>query len=134
MKFLRNNYFLWEVILILIFGLLPLLWYKPGFMALGHDMGFPLAPVDFYKDRLFTWTDRLGSLGSNQTDAISGIFIHFFEALFYFMGLSLVTAQQLTFIFWFVLPGVTMYTLLRSLHPKKEDYPVRVVGSIFHIP
>ena len=34
-----------EILLLLIVGLAPLLWYKPGYIGLGHDMGFSLAPV-----------------------------------------------------------------------------------------
>lgn len=131
-KFNVNIYFI-EVSLILLVGLIPLLWYKQGSIALGHDMGFPLAPVDYFKDRLFTWSDRIGSFGSNQTDSISGIFIHGLEALFSSLGFSLIEAQKLTFIFWFVLPGITMHTLLKSLHPKKEEYVIRISGSLFYM-
>lgn len=133
MKSFKLNIYIIEILLILIVGLIPLLWFKPGYMALGHDMGFPLAPADYFIDRLFTWTDRVGSFGSNQTDSISGIFIHGLEALLSFLGLSLVQTQQLTFIFWFILPGITMYILLRSLHPNKEDSIIRISGTLFYM-
>lgn len=122
-----------EIVLILLVGLIPLLWYKEGTIALGHDMSFPLSPVDFFLDRLYVWTDRIGTFGSNQTDAVAAIFIHGLEALFTYLGLSLVNTQKLTFIFWFTLPGITMFTLLRSLHPKKEDFLIRLSGSLFYM-
>ena len=122
-----------EFFFILLFGLIPLLWFSQGYLAAGHDMSYPLAPIDFWLDRLFVWTDRIGSFGSNQTDAIPGIFIHGLQALFYYLTGSLQLAQKLDFIFWFTLPGITMYVLLRSLHPKKEDYLIRISGSLFYM-
>lgn len=122
-----------ELGLIFIFGFIPLLWFKDGKLAFGHDMSFPLSPVDFYLDRLFTWTDRIGSFGSNQTDAIAGILIHGIEVIPSFLGLPLINTQQISFIFWFLLPGITMYILLKNLYPTTGDYPIRISGSLFYM-
>ena len=122
-----------EIIFLLIVGLLPLFWYKPGYIGLGHDMGFPLAPVDHFLDRLYTWTDRLGPFGSNTVQVLPGVFMHGLEAILSVIGFSVLNVQRITFVFWFVLPGITMYTLLNYLHPKKEDYPVRIFGSVFYM-
>ncbi len=127
-----NHYWL-EIIFILLVGLIPLLWFKEGYLAAGHDMSYPLAPIDFWLDRLFVWTNRIGSFGSNQTDAIPGIFIHGLQALFYYITGSLQIAQKLDFIFWFTLPGITMYILLRSLHPNKEEFITRISGALFYM-
>src|SRR3989338_9983384 len=133
-KFLSKfNIYHLEIIFLLVVGLTPLLWYKEGYIGLGHDMGFPLAPVDHFLDRLYTWTDRLGPFGSNSVQVLPGVFIHGIEALLSFLGLQLLDLQKATFIFWFVLPGITMYTLLRFLHPKKDDYPLRLSGSLFYM-
>ena len=122
-----------EILFLLIVGLIPLLWYKVGYIGLGHDMGFPLAPVGHFLDRLYTWTDRLGPFGSNAVQVLPGVFIHGLEALLSSIGFSLLTVQKITYIFWFILTGITMYTLLRYLHPNKEDYPIRVSGSMFYM-
>lgn len=133
-KFLSKfNVYHIEIFFLLIVGLAPLLWYKVGYIGLGHDMGFPLAPIDHFLDRLYTWTDRLGPFGSNSVQVLPGIFMHGLEALFSTIGFSLVTVQKITYVFWFVLPGITMYTLLRYLHPKREDYLVRIPGSLFYM-
>ncbi len=131
-----------EVLFIFLVGLTPLLWYKqslfslenkPGYLAAGHDMSYPLAPLDHFLDRLFTWTNRIGAFGSNQTDSLNGVFIHGFEGLLDAFGFSLVHTQQITYIFWFVLPGLTMYVLLRSLYPEKKYYTIRIVGSLVYM-
>lgn len=122
-----------EILLLLIVGLVPLLWYKSEYLGFGHDMGFPLAPVDHFLDRLYTWTDRLGPFGSNSVQVLPGMFIHGLEALLSFVGFSVLMVQKMTYIFWFVLPGITMYILLRYLHPKNDDYSVRISGSLFYM-
>ena len=122
-----------EILLLLIVGLIPLLWYKSGYIGLGHDMGFPLAPVEHFLDRLYTWTDRLGPFGSNSVQVLPGVFIHGLEALLSVIGFSLLSVQKTTFVFWFVLPGITMYTLLCYLHPKKDEYSLRLFGSVFYM-
>ncbi len=133
MKLPKFNRYWLEIISILLLGLVPLLWYKSGYMALGHDMSFPLAPIDHFWDRLYVWTDRVGTFGSNQTDALNGIFIHGLEAILQSVVQSLVLSQQLSFIFWFTLPGITMYIFLRSLYPDKEDTAIRLIGSVFYM-
>lgn len=132
MKKILNIYLL-EIVLLILVGLIPLLWYKPGYMGLGHDMGFPLSPLDYFKDRLFSWTDRVGAFGSNQTESLAAVSIHGLEALISLLGFSLIQTQQIAFIFWFILPGVTMYIFLRSLYPRKEDFVIRLSGSLFYM-
>src|SRR3989344_1348688 len=132
-KFSKINLTFLEVALILLVGLVPLLWFKEGYLAAGHDMSYPLAPIDFWLDRLYVWSDRMGTFGSNQTDAIPGIFIHGLQALLYFLTGSLQLSQKLDFIFWFTLPGLTMYILLKSLHSQKDNSLLRISGSLFYM-
>ncbi|RJQ27606.1 DUF3367 domain-containing protein [Candidatus Parcubacteria bacterium] len=132
-RLLQKHQYFFEILFILLVGLIPLLWYKSQALGLGHDMGFPLAPIDYFQDRLFSWTNRVGAFGSNQTESLAGFFIHGLEALIASLGLSLIHTQQIVFIFWFTLPGITMYILLRSLHPKKEDFIIRLSGSLFYM-
>lgn len=131
--FSKFNIYHFEITFLLVLGLIPILWYKEGYIGFGHDMGFPLAPVDHFLDRLYTWTDRLGPFGSNSVQVLPGVFIHGLESLLSSFGLSLLAVQKITYIFWFVLPGLTMYILLRYLHPAKEDFPVRISGSLFYM-
>src|SRR3989344_6113655 len=133
LRFLKNKLKFVEIAFIFLLGLIPLLWFKKGYLAAGHDMSYPLAPIDYWLDRLYVWTNMAGSFGSNQTDAIPGIFIHGLQAFFYFLTSNLQLAQKLDFIFWFVLPGITMYILLKSLHPKKDEFLIRISGTLFYM-
>ena len=98
-----NRYWL-EIIFLLLVGLVPLLWFKGGYLAAGHDMSYPLAPIDFWLDRLFVWTDRVGSFGSNQTDAIPGILYTAYRRFYALTG-SLQLAQSLTSFSGLPFPG-----------------------------
>ena len=122
-----------EILVILFLGLTPLLWYGPGTIALGHDMGFPLAPVDHFLDRLYMWTQRVGGFGSDQSDGTSGFFIHGLEALLSESGLSLVVTQQISFIFWFIAPALGMYFLLSTLFPKESQRVTRLAGTVLYM-
>lgn len=129
-KFIRKY---WEILIILALGLTPLLWYKfLDSLALGHDMGFPLNPIIFFKDRLFVWTDRVG-LGMDQTLGSAAVLIHGLEALIKSFGFSIFTTQKIVFVFWFVLPGLAMYYFVSSLHEKKEEWFIRLSASLFYM-
>lgn len=97
-----------EFIIIILLGLTPLLWFHGEQVILGHDSGLTLSPVSHFTDRLFAWTERFG-FGNDQTYAIPGFFIHGLEALVASLGFNLQSVQKIVFIFWFLLPGLTMY-------------------------
>lgn len=123
----------WEILIILLLGLTPLLWYKyPNSLALGHDMGFPIDPISFFNDRLFLWTDRVG-LGWDQTLGSAALLIHGLEASLASFGLSIFIVQRLDFIFWFVLPGLAMYFFVSRFHKDKEQWFIRLSASLFYM-
>lgn len=123
-----NKQILFEVIVIFFLGLIPLLWFHGNQIVLGHDAGLTLNPVEHFLDRLFLWTKRFG-FGADQTYATAGFFIHGLEAFISFLGFSLQTAQKIAFIFWFVLPGLTMYYFTRSVFQKRKYLPL--IASVF---
>ena len=130
MNFLRKH---WEILIILFLGLTPLLWYKdPNSLALGHDMGFPIDPISFFKDRTFLWTDRVG-LGWDQTLGSAAILIHGFEAAVASLGVPIFLVQKVVFIFWFVLPGLAMYYFVSTIHREKDQWFIRLAGSLFYM-
>lgn len=133
MKTPKLNWNWLEIMFVVLMGLIPLLWFKDGFMALGHDMSFPLDPTDFFQDRLYTWTERLGPFGSNQSDSINGFFIHGLDALISSFGFSLIQTQKLIFVFWFLLPGISMYVLTRHIYPKSADWFSRLSSSLVYM-
>jgi len=130
-KFFKNPKF-FDLLIIFLLGLTPLLWFKPGNLALGHDMGFPLNPIGIFKERLFAWTDK-ADFGYDQTAALGGFTIHGFEAFIKGLGFSLQTTQKISFIFWLMMPGLAMYYFVCSLglHKKMRFFPL--AASIFYM-
>lgn len=108
---------IFELIIILLLGLTPLLWFKSDQVILGHDAGLTLSPISHFVDRLYAWTERFG-FGNDQTYAIPGFFIHGLEALIASFGFNLQSVQKLVFIFWFLLPGLTMYYFSSKIAKK----------------
>lgn len=112
-----NKRRIFELFFIIILGLTPLLWFHGNQVILGHDSGLTLSPVSHFSDRLSAWTERFG-FGNDQTYAIAGFFIHGLDALISSLGFSLQYVQKIAFIFWFILPGLTMYYFVSKLAKK----------------
>ena len=108
-----------DLIIIFLLGLTPLLWFQGNQIILGHDAGLTLSPMPHFFDRLFAWTERFG-FGSDQTYAIPGFFIHGLEALVAYLGFNLQAVQKIVFVFWFLLPGLTMYYFSSRLSKRLQ--------------
>jgi len=44
-----------EIICLLLLSLTPLLWLKSGEVVMGHDSGFRINFIPYYKSLLFAW-------------------------------------------------------------------------------
>ena len=98
---------------------------------MGHDAGLTLTPVGNFLDRLYVWTQRFG-IGTDQSFALLGAFlIHGIEAFLAWIGFSLAVQQKIQFVFWFVLPGLTMYYLIYKLWPERRYLPL--IASIVYM-
>jgi len=114
---MRNKKNILEFLIIIISGFSPLLWFRKSEIILGHDAGLTLVPVSHFLDRLYAWTERFG-FGNDQTEAIPGFFIHGLEALIGLFTKDIQLVQKTAFIFWFMLPGITMYYLASKISKK----------------
>lgn len=120
-----------DLIIISILGLLPFLWFKDGSVLLGHDAGLALDPIMHFLDRIHVWSQRF-SLGTDQNGALLGaFFIHGFEALLAWLGLNLHWGQIVQFVFWFVVPGFSMYYVAYKLFPDKKYLPL--IASVVYM-
>lgn len=113
-----------DIFLIALIGCLPLLWLPGQTLLLGHDAGIPFDPVTHFLDRLTVWTQRFGT-GSDQSFALLGAtFIHGPEAFLMWLGFPIKIQQLILFVFWFVLPGLTMYYFTYKIWPEKRYLPL----------
>ena len=117
-----------DIFIICLLGLIPLFWLRGQEIILGHDAGLTIYPVNHFLDRLFVWTERFG-IGSDQSYALPGFFIHGLEAIWFQLTGSLQMGQKITFIFWLILPGLAMYYSARSIFTSRRYLPL--IASVF---
>lgn len=116
---------IFQLIIILIIGFIPFLWFPNGTLILGHDSGLPFDPIVHFRDRLFLWSTHY-SLGIDLNNGLLGsvFLIHGLETLLSLIGFSLQNVEKIEFAFWFVLPGVTMYYVAYKMWPDKKYLPL----------
>lgn len=119
----KNKAVFIDILVIVLFSLIPFLWFAHGQIIAGHDAGFPFSPWQHFSDRLFLWTQRFG-LGDDQATAVGGFFIHGFEGLVSKIGFSLTQVQQITFSAYFFGFGISMYLLAREVFKDKRYIPL----------
>lgn len=124
------------VIILLLLGAIPLLWFKPGYIASGHDMGYSLDPVARVTERLYVWPDSF-DIGTDISLFLGSIPIYMPEVILRTLHFPLQMEQKIVFMFWFVMPGISMYLLLSSLSELlgiKKEYKTfySLLGSVFY--
>ncbi|OGK39909.1 hypothetical protein A3A74_05495 [Candidatus Roizmanbacteria bacterium RIFCSPLOWO2_01_FULL_35_13] len=113
-----------DFLIIFALGLLPLLWFRDNQIILGHDSGLPFDPIAHFVDRLYLWSQHFGLGVDLNTGLMGAILIHGIEALITKIGFSLQYQEKIQFIFWFTLPGITMYIAARKFWPEKRYLPI----------
>ncbi len=122
-----------QFLIIILLGFIPLLWFQPGKTIIGHDSGLPFDPIVHFQDRLFLWSTHFGFGADLNNGLVGSVFvIHGMEAFFRAIGFSVQNVEKLNFIFWFVLPGITMYYTARKLWPGKMYLPI-FAASIYMV-
>ena len=99
---------------VLMFSLVPLLWFHGDQVLLGYDNVYPLNATDFLRDRIFSWTPVVG-WGADQSGIQGSIIVHFFDSLPQLLGLSQQMSQKITYSFWFFLILASSYFLIVRL-------------------
>ena len=127
-KFIKKYY---EIIILCILGLTPLLWFHGSEVILGHDSGLVISPISHFFDRLYLWTYRFG-LGQDQSYALAGFMIHGFEAFVASLNLGLQATQKIVLIFCFLLAfsSTARATSDPKQVPQKADITEYLGGQI----
>jgi len=122
----------WEIFIIFIFSLTPLLWLKNNQIIIGHDSGFRLNILEYFESLFYSWSP-LTNFGVDWSIFKGFLVAQLPEALFAFITSSLVNGQRLSFVFWFFIIGMSMYTLIRQTFPQKSFWVFRLFSSIFYM-
>ena len=103
-----------DILLFVLLGLLPLLWFKSDFIN-GGDFGFPMAsPWNILVDYMNIWLDKIG-LGIVNSRAIAQLPFMFILSAVSKIGIPMQICERAVFVLTFGLSGLGMYYLIKVL-------------------
>lgn len=109
-----------DLLLILLMGLVPLLWFRDGYNALaGFDFAVYLNPVETLRKSYYLWSDMMAG-GYDISHEISSVPYYFLFSLPVLLGASLYTAEKFVFIVIFTLQALSIYYMLSVFFEKTE--------------
>ena len=129
---MQRKYLIFEILIIGILALTPLLWFSSDQIVLGHDSGFRLNPMEHLSNLAYSW-DESNGFGTDWSLFKGFLVTQFPEAFFTSITGSLGFGQRLTFIFWFFLMGISMYTFMYGFFPERKYFFMRLVASVLYM-
>lgn len=130
MKKINQNFL--EVAILFVFSLTPLLWLSKNQLILGHDSGFRLDPINHLENLFYSWSS-VSNFGVDWSFFKGFLITQLPEAFFTFITHSLWLGQELTFVFWFFIMGIGMYSAIRGFFPEEKYWFFRIFSSVFYI-
>jgi len=120
-----------DLAIILVLGLAPLLWFREGKLLNSEDLMVP-PNWDEFTQFWYVWNDQLGTGAQKILD--SGRFpTLFIAAVLQGLGVGLVQAQMVQFVFWFTLPGLGMYYLMAGVYHGDHERLARLAAVLFYM-
>lgn len=116
----NKNYFVYSLLIIFILGLTPLLWFHDGCIIKSEDAGIPLNFSEWHP-YTYSWFNQRAT-GTYPIDNFSALFFLFLPALLQKIGFSILLAQKIQFVLWFLTPGLCLYYLLLSIYEGKSPH------------
>lgn len=104
----------WPWVVIFLWGLVPLLWFR-GTLLVTEDLRLPAGLAEWART-LSVWNPMIGA-GTPAPLDTSLVVFQAIPALWRALEGSLVGAQQVSFVWWFLLAGVGIYTLASRMIP-----------------
>lgn len=122
----------WEIFIIFLFSLTPLLWLKDNQVIIGHDSGFRLNIFEYFKNLFYSWSP-LTNFGVDWSIFKGFLIAQLPETLFISITRSLANGERLTFIFWFFVMGISMYVFINNFFSQKKFWIFRLFSSTFYM-
>lgn len=120
-----------DIILLFFLSLVPLLWYgtDPNTLILSHDVGYPADPIEVIKNRVFAWSSNI-NFGESQIGIIGTVSFLFWEVLLTLLTGSVFLGQRVYVIFWFFIPMLIMYLVLKRIPVFRDKPYMALLGAI----
>ena len=116
LKWFENH---WSLVLVILIGLVPLLWFTPGNIITGTDVDFSPFPQERFDHRLNLWDKKVLG-GTDRSNNIASLVYIAPNALLETMGFDIETNQKIGFVLWFELVGLSMYLLMSVIFSRNE--------------
>lgn len=130
MRFIKG-FVLFEILILFLLSLIPLLWFKPQHIVIGVDSGYAVDYMKYFNQRTYTW---LGSqnFGIDMSAEVGVVPYNAIPALVEYLGVSRFDVQKIVFIFWFFLILISIYSFLYYLFPKNDQWLARFSGVVLY--
>lgn len=127
-----NKRKIFEVVVLFILSLLPLIWFHDNTLLLGHDSGFRLNPNNHLYNLFYSWNTS-ANFGSDWTIFKGFLVTQFPEFFFTYITNSIYWGQKLTLIFWFFSMAISMYIFLNEFFKEGKYWFLRLFSSLFYV-
>ncbi len=127
----QRNFLIIEIATIVILGLIPLLWFKSGFVIKSDDFDLPVNFQRLYY-YFFSWNPLRGA-GAAPLDNYPALFFFFVQAFLSKINPSFIFVEKLQFIFWFMLPGFSIGFLMRELIKESRLRLAVTIGIVIYM-
>ena len=104
------------LLLLILCGIsfIPFIWTSGNELLIGYDNVFPLRPVEYIQDRLYSWT-RTRGVEMDHSGMQGSIIVHVIDSLPLLVGFSPHTGQKIVFSAWFFALLLSPYLFIRRL-------------------
>ena len=122
----------YPLILLLVLGLLPLIWFRGDYIINYGDQALPFFPLYSLKTNIsYLWSHQY-SVGLSCSRVIAGFFYTGFFALFEALGFSLIVTEKFFYCLLFFFSGVSMYYLSCVVFGNKNKLPL-IASALFYL-
>lgn len=101
----------WDVVPILLLGLLSLTWFRGDGLISGGDFGLPLDRLKYLRLMFYSWDETFSTGIANPRQLASLIPYALWGGITEILGLSLIFFEKSLFYIWFAGAGLSMYYL-----------------------
>ncbi|RJR24510.1 DUF3367 domain-containing protein [Candidatus Microgenomates bacterium] len=124
----------WPLAVILLLGLVPFFWFRPGKIIAGGDNYLSINPSAGYFESFFSWNSKTDA----GTPSFQKPLIFPYFTFYYFgqkIGISLEFLQRVWLVFHFTARGIFAYFFIREIYRGKEKGGIvaGLIGAVFYM-
>jgi len=129
----NNNSNFLDIIIILVLGLVPLLWFKPGYLIDGVDINFSL-DTSIFLSRLYVWNPMFIG-GTDRSMDSTLLLIMGLQFLLFKLGLTPIVVEKVIFVILYSASGLAMFYFISQLVRGNSgtDRVTRFASVIFYM-